>query len=713
MNADDPFGDETDADGENTVFQRRDRRPDPFAGGGPGADGVSPLAGATATAAGGPGGDAGAGADQGVDPDATVMMPGGGGQAHLDALLTALETARATAAADTKAAETGRVELDPTPARALPNAPRPPSGRPAPSPPLPEAPGGGGPAAGPGLIGDDWDAPGGGTLSRSGAPSPHPSPPPTSPSSPPPPPPPRPPPPPPPPPLPVAAPPPPPAQADAPRVGPAEHAEATLFGAAAGEPGPFTQPEPAPAPTPAPPPTRAQAGEPRRVFVPGRHRDADTLDDDSLVGAGLNPLLGNATALLALAARLRDGPGVADLDGLRERVIAEVRRFDQGALAAGLAPEDVRMARYAICATVDDLILSTEWGAASGWAGRSLVSTIYSETWGGERFFDILDHLLTRPGNNLEVLELMAVCLALGFVGKYRVMPQGQSELAEVRDNLFRTLRQLRGDFDRALSPHWRGLEMAHKPPPSSLVPLLVAAIVAVGLAILYMVLSATLTARTEVVTRDLIEAVPVGPPSILRPEVAPPPLPAPVVTPSVGLYDRLSMALAPEIALRQLELVRDDQMVTLRLLGGGTFASATATVRDSDMPLLQRIGVVLERERGPVVVVGHTDSQPIRTARFPSNYDLSLARATAVVAVLGEEISDPTRLRAEGAADRDPLASNATREGRARNRRIEIVVPETAAASAPSGSPAASEATGPGREPSAVYQAPPGAGGG
>lgn len=693
MNTDDPFGDDTDA--EDTVFQRRDRRPDPFAGGGTGADGVSPAAGADAS--GGPGDDAGSVADQGVDPDATVMMPGGGGQAHLDALLAALETARASAATDTKAVETGRVEGGQMPSRVAPKAPPPPSGRPAPPPPSPQ-----GPEAGPGLIGDDWDEPGGGTLTRSGAPTPHP------PSPPPPPPQPR--------PQPVTAPPPPPAEADAPRVGPAEHAEATLFGAAAGEPGPFTQPEPAPAPTPASPPTRARGGEPRRVFVPGRHRDADTLDDDTLVGAGLNPLLGNATALLALAARLRDGPGVADLDGLRERVIAEVRRFDQGALAAGLAAEDVRMARYAICATVDDLILSTEWGAASGWAGRSLVSTIYSETWGGERFFDILDHLLTRPGNNLDVLELMAVCLALGFVGKYRVMPQGQSELAEVRDNLFRTLRHLRGDFDRALSPHWRGLEMAHRPPPSSLVPLLVAAIVAVSLAILYMVLSATLTARTEVVTRDLIEAVPVGPPSILRPEVAPPPLPAPVVTPSVGLYDRLSMALAPEIALRQLELLRDDQTVTLRLLGGGTFASATATVRDSDRPLLRRIGVVLERERGLVVVVGHTDSQPIRTARFPSNYELSLARATAVVAILGEEISDPTRLRAEGAADRDPLASNDTHEGRARNRRIEIVVPETAAAGATSGStaaPTAPEATGLGREPSAVYQAAPGVDGG
>ncbi|MBB4266865.1 type IVB secretion system protein IcmH/DotU [Roseospira visakhapatnamensis] len=510
-------------------------------------------------------------------------------------------------------------------------------------------------------------------------------------------------------------------------MGPPEHAESTLFAAAAGQPGPFTS-----APSPAASP-RAETDGPRRAFVPGRHGDDEAVDEGTLAAAGLNPLLGNATALLALAARLRDGPGVADLDGLRERAIAEVRRFDQASLGAGLAPEDVRMARYAICATVDDLILSTEWGAASGWAGRSLVSTIYSETWGGERFFDILDHLLARPGNNLDVLELMAVCLALGFVGKYRVMPQGQSDLAEVRDNLFRTLRQVRGDFDRALSPQWRGLDMAHRPPPSRLVPVLVAAIVAVSLGILYMVLSATLTARTEVVTRDLIESVPVGPPSILRPEVAPTPLPVPTPPVGPGLYERLSAFLAPEIAARQIELARGAGTVTIRLLGGGTFASATATVQLRDLPLLRRIGEALAPERGAVVVVGHTDSQPIRTARFPSNFELSLARAASVVEVLRGVIGDPTRLRAEGAADRDPLAGNDTREGRARNRRIEIVVPAEVAGGAintrpgaaatapgaPSGGAAGGSGPNPGaspgrpgpeRLPTPVYQDQPGA---
>jgi len=155
------------------------------------------------------------------------------------------------------------------------------------------------------------------------------------------------------------------------------------------------------------------------------------------------------------------------------------------------------------------------------------------------------------------------------------------------------------------------------------------------------------------------------------------PPLPAPDAPATPGLYDRLSAFLSPEIAADEVELVKGDGTVTIRLLGGGTFASATADVRSRDLPLLHRIAEALARERGPVVVIGHTDSQPIRTARFPSNYALSLARATSVVEVLRGVLGDPTRLRAEGAADREPLASNATREGRARNRRIEIVVSE------------------------------------
>ena len=90
---------------------------------------------------------------------------------------------------------------------------------------------------------------------------------------------------------------------------------------------------------------------------------------------------------------------------------------------------------------------------------------------------------------------------------------------------------------------------------------------------------------------------------------------------------------------------------------------------------MLDRIGVALQAEPGRVLVIGHTDNQPIRTARFPSNWQLSTARAETVARVVAAKLSDPARLRAEGHADNEPVAPNTTADGRQRNRRTDIVL--------------------------------------
>ena len=79
--------------------------------------------------------------------------------------------------------------------------------------------------------------------------------------------------------------------------------------------------------------------------------------------------------------------------------------------------------------------------------------------------------------------------------------------------------------------------------------------------------------------------------------------------------------------------------------------------------------------EPGNVQVLGHTDNQPIRSLKYPSNFHLSLARAQAVLAVIKQKVKDAARLSADGRADSEPIASNATPEGREQNRRIEVVL--------------------------------------
>jgi type VI secretion system protein ImpK len=107
-------------------------------------------------------------------------------------------------------------------------------------------------------------------------------------------------------------------------------------------------------------------------------------------------------------------------------------------------------------------------------------------------------------------------------------------------------------------------------------------------------------------------------------------------------------------------------------------FGSGSAELNASYVPLLTRLGEALNDEKGSVQVNGYTDNQPIHTVQFPSNWQLSQARADAVAKVLTAHLTDPKRVKAVGKGDDDPIAPNTTADGRQSNRRTEIVVVKT-----------------------------------
>ncbi|MEQ4537544.1 MAG: type IVB secretion system protein IcmH/DotU, partial [Billgrantia sp.] len=119
----------------------------------------------------------------------------------------------------------------------------------------------------------------------------------------------------------------------------------------------------------------------------------------------------------------------------------------------------VMAARYVLCTVVDEAVVTTPWGNESQWSQMSLLSSFHNETFGGEKFFQLLERLSRNPVKHLPMLELMYLCLSLGFEGKYRVLQRGMLELEAVRDSLYRQIRQLRGDVPREVSPHWQGLK--------------------------------------------------------------------------------------------------------------------------------------------------------------------------------------------------------------------------------------------------------------
>ncbi|WP_374593843.1 type VI secretion system protein TssL, long form, partial [Aquabacterium sp.] len=123
-------------------------------------------------------------------------------------------------------------------------------------------------------------------------------------------------------------------------------------------------------------------------------------------------------------------------------------------------------------------------------------------------------------------------------------------------------------------------------------------------------------------------------------------------------------------VAVRDLP---DRSVVTIK--GDGFFDPGSADIADRVKPLLVRIADGLNGVQGQVLITGHTDNQPIRSLRYPSNWHLSQERAKAVLDALVAAKVQATRLRAEGRADAEPVEDNATPAGRAKNRRVEITL--------------------------------------
>lgn len=138
--------------------------------------------------------------------------------------------------------------------------------------------------------------------------------------------------------------------------------------------------------------------------------------------------------------------------------------------------------------------------------------------------------------------------------------------------------------------------------------------------------------------------------------------------------YQALASSLDGEIKAGRIQVSELQGKLTVRMAEKVLFPSGSATVSKQGKETLWKIADAFKDVKGRMIrVEGHTDNVPIRTERFPSNWELSSARAIAVVRILQEKGVEPTLLGAAGYASYQPVAANDTAEGRAQNRRIEI----------------------------------------
>ena len=145
----------------------------------------------------------------------------------------------------------------------------------------------------------------------------------------------------------------------------------------------------------------------------------------------------------------------------------------------------------------------------------------------------------------------------------------------------------------------------------------------------------------------------------------------------AVQRLDQLKAALSKEIANGDAQVERDGERVVVRMLVQGSFYSGSAVLSPDYFPLLIKIGNTIAKGGGRITIEGHTDSIPVSgNDRYRSNWDLSGARAASVADFLIERGGVPReRMVVRGMADIKPLAPNDPREGRAKNRRIEVLI--------------------------------------
>ena len=382
---------------------------------------------------------------------------------------------------------------------------------------------------------------------------------------------------------------------------------------------------------------------------------------------GVNPLVWAASRLLDMVPQIRSMPQLGNLAGLRDRLAQEIHKFEQRAQSVGVPREDLIGARYCLCTVIDEVAAHTPWGGKGEWAKQSLLVSFHNEAWGGEKYYLLLARLAQNPERHKNLIELLYYCNALGFEGRFKAEDNGYTQLEILKRRIATILDKARGGYETRLSPHWQGVKST--PPAWRLVPPWVVAMLCglVGFGI-YLWFLFALGSQSDAAYAHLVAL-----------KVPEPATPQRVVTMPPSVAATLKRFLAREIAEGLVEVAErpDRCVVTLKEKagGGGLFESGQANIRMPYMVVLERVADALQEVRGNVLVSGYTDNVPIRSLRFPSNWELSQARAEAVKGLLDDRLGRMDRIRAEGRGEAEPVANNATAEGRARNRRVEIAV--------------------------------------
>lgn len=397
------------------------------------------------------------------------------------------------------------------------------------------------------------------------------------------------------------------------------------------------------------------------------------------LGAGgpKSPMLAAAANLLILFGRLRTQMVELDAVPLMEYVTREIETFEKNLLAAGIDAHETQVAKYLLCGTADDIVQNIPGADRHLWIQYSMVARFYNRRTSGVGFFQEVEKALQAPAQRFQLLELALTCLSLGFEGQYRSTPNGAVELARIRTMIYDSLRRVQGRPDEDISPHWQPVALGGRRRFGGTPLWVIGSVLGLVLMGAYFGLSMMISGEGSTVSQRLLSLHPTTPVSLVR---------AVAFTPLVvdqeelltetGQLDRIRAATAADIESGMVEVDVKGEFIFVRVNNAALFASGKADTKPEFNELGARIAAALDPEPGPVLIFGYTDNVPMSgRGRFKNNHDLSLARAEAVKGVLETSITDKERFVVEGKGEADPIGDNATKDGQALNRRVEIMI--------------------------------------
>jgi type VI secretion system protein ImpK len=410
----------------------------------------------------------------------------------------------------------------------------------------------------------------------------------------------------------------------------------------------------------APPGQNNLSGTDEKSFGHDRGLKSESVQQRMLkVSKAENPLLEAAQPLLrALSDMPEQVSDLAHVEILKNTLKSEINLFSIVCDEVNIPWKKMAIVRYCLCTSLDEAAHTVPWGVESGWSQSNLLNHFEGDNDGGNKFFLLIGRLSMDPNEFADVLEVLLLILGLGFEGRYSIMEEGDRQLTKIRQRLLTLIQSTRNTTQPLLSPHGLqppGLARREK----TIVPVRLTALCAgVLVMVAFIWCKYWLSVYADRITNDIYAMQNIK-----------------VTTPPMKIRLRLAMLLRNEIQQQLLSVDETQKQSKVVLKGDSLFLSGSTNVQPEMVKVIEEVAREVRRVNGDIVIVGHTDATPINRPGLPNNTVLSEKRAAQVARYFIAAGLPESKVKVKGSGSSQPLATNTTSQGRAKNRRVEFFV--------------------------------------